>query len=281
MLYEYFVELLLVVIAGIFFASIMEKHFSRLRKFVPGNPVTAFLYASVIPVCSCSVIPFVKALKDKISFNTIITFLVAAPLLNPYIISLSISVLGIQYAVLRIICSFLLAVLTGFIVGFFYKRSINIKKGFPETCISEGGCPGKNESIYNKTYIIFRKILPFMLIAGAISVVVELYAPASLLARYNLNNSLTGTAFVILFGVPVYFCNGADVLFLQPFLRYSELPMGTAMAFSLTSTSVCITSLALLIKFIGRKLTLITLICIIIITFLLSFIINTMPVFIE
>ena len=110
MFYEYFVELMLVVIAGIFVASLLEKYFFNLKRFMPNNPASAFLYASVIPVCSCSAIPLIKTMHHKISFATVMTFVIAAPLLNPYIIMLSISVLGVRYAVLRVACSFLLAV---------------------------------------------------------------------------------------------------------------------------------------------------------------------------
>ena len=120
--YEYFIELFLMVIVGVFVASILEKHFSKLSKFIPKNSVSAFLYASVIPVCSCSAVPLIKAMNKKIPFRSIITFVVAAPLLNPYIIVLSISVIGIRYAVLRVICSFILAIVTGYVVELFYNR---------------------------------------------------------------------------------------------------------------------------------------------------------------
>ena len=44
LLYEYFVELLLVVIAGIFVAALIERYFNRLQRFIPRNALTAFLF---------------------------------------------------------------------------------------------------------------------------------------------------------------------------------------------------------------------------------------------
>ena len=146
-IYEYFIELFLVVIVGVFVAVILERQFSKHKRFFPKNQFSAFIYASIIPVCSFSAIPMIETMKDKFKFCTLITFVVAAPLLNPYIVSLSFSVLGIKYGILRITASFVLAIITGLVVE--------------------------------------------------------------------------------------YFCNGADVVFLQPLMKYAGLSMGSSIAFSL------------------------------------------------
>ncbi len=272
--YEHFVELLMVVIVGIFAAALLEKYFSRVRPIVPRSSIAAFVYASVVPVCSCSAIPFVKALHDRVPFRVIITFVVAAPLLNPYIVMISLTVLGVEYALLRIACSLVLATFTGVIAERFYLRMKEHELGTLGSCASHNGCPSTRKNIYEATFTTFRKVLPFMLFAGALSVAVELAGPGSFLTSIDLTDGFVGTALVILVGVPVYFCNGADVLFLQPLIENAGLPLGTAMAFSLTSTSVCITSLAMLLKFVGRKLTLVILVSIVLMTILLSLGIN-------
>lgn len=275
--YENFVELLLVVITGIYLAALLEKYFTRVGKFIPKNQITAFIYASLIPVCSCSAIPFVRTMHDRVPFRVIITFIIAAPLLNPYIIMLSTMVLGLKYAILRIICSLILAVSAGFIIEIFHKRMKQNDLSIISACGTGRGCPGKGASIYENTYLIFKKIFVFMLIAGALSTALQLASPDRMLLKLDLSNSLIGSMLVILVGVPIYFCNGADVLFLKPLTQFSQLPLGTAMAFSLTSTSVCITSLLLLVKYIGKKLTAILLACVMILTLLLSILIQFLP----
>ena len=50
------------------------------------------------------------------------TFVVAAPLLSPYIIVLSFTALGPRYAVLRILSSFVLAATTGLVVAALFGR---------------------------------------------------------------------------------------------------------------------------------------------------------------
>ncbi|MFH2035688.1 MAG: permease [Candidatus Zixiibacteriota bacterium] len=272
--YEYLIELFLMVIIGVFLASILEKYFSRIKRFIPKNPILAFIYASIIPVCSCGTVPLISALKDKVPFRTIITFTVAAPLLNPYIIMLSASVLGFKYLIIRIFCSFILAVATGYLVGFFYKRIEKPKSSaLSIECQAKAGCNCDNYNIYLNTYNVLKKITPYLLIAGPFGFLLELMAPGALLKSYDFGNNIIGILLVIVVGVPVYFCNGADVLFLQPLIQQYNLSLGTAMAFSLTSTSVCLSSLALLTKYIGKKLTAIMLSSIIVLTIVLALLI--------
>jgi len=208
-----------------------------------------------------------------------ITFVIAAPLLNPYIVMLSVTVLGFDYAALRIICSMILAVSAGYIAEYFYNRMGNPEIGMLEKCIKSGDCPVNQQNIYHRTYIILKKVILYVIIAGILGITIELFTPSTFLKDVNLSNNFIGTLLVIFIGVPVYFCNGADVLFLQPLMKFNHLPLGTAMAFSLTSTSVCITSLVLLIRFIGKKMTLIILSAIIFMTFILSYFINCISIF--
>jgi len=280
LMYEYFVELLIIVLVGIFAAALLERYFVKLKRFVPGNSVTAFLYASVIPLCSCGAVPLVRAMDRRIPFRVVMTFIIAAPLLNPYIMVLSASVLGYKYLILRVLCSGVLAISTGYVAGSFYKRSEHLKTGIFESCSAVNGCAKPVVDSYESTFLTFKKILPYLLAAGILGISMELYLPKEILKYYDLSNNIIGTALVILIGVPVYFCNGADVLFLQPLVLYGNLPAGTAMAFSLTSTSVCVTSLVLLFKFIGKKLTFIVLGCVVILTFFIGFLINLLPSFI-
>jgi uncharacterized membrane protein YraQ (UPF0718 family) len=216
-------------------------------------------------------------MKGHIPFRAIITFVVAAPLLNPYIIMLSFTVLGAEYALLRIVCSFLLAVTTGYVVEFFWKRTGQAEMGNLQLCGNRGGCMARSRGVFETTYLIFKDILPFLIVAGTLGMAVELFAPGNFLKSLTFENNLMGTAMIMLIGVPVYFCNGADVLFLQPLMTHHYMPVGMAMAFSMTSTSVCVTSLVLLIRFLGKRLTLILLASVIATTMLMCYLMQVIP----
>jgi uncharacterized protein len=276
MFYEYFLELFFVIVLGIFAAVLLERWFSKYQKFYPRNPITAFLYGSVIPVCSCSVIPIVKSMKEKINMKTLVTFIIAAPLLNPYIIVLSYSVLGWQYGTLRIISSFVLSISAGYIVEWFYKRGnseINLKN-IPVAKENKASCFVLQPNIFVQTYDIVLSIVPFILIAGVLGVVTELFVPVNFLKTYSHDNQFLSLILIVVIGIPLYYCNGADVVFLKPIITHSGLQLGSAMAFSLTSTAICITAIVMMSKFIGTKLTAILTISIAIMSMLIGYGIN-------
>lgn len=252
--FEYFVELGIVVFLGVFAATLLEKYFLKYKRFFPSNTVTAFLYGSVLPVCACTAIPIVRTMQEKMNMRTLVTFIVAAPLLNPYIIMLSFSVLGVPYGIFRIISSFALAVSSGYVVEYFHSSEI-LNTSEYKVCKSDS-CSVFIDDIYLKTFHIFKSVAPYLIAGGLLSVGIELFVPKSSALSSMINNSFLGNVLLILTGIPLYFCNGTDVLLLRP-LVCSGIYTGTAIAFSLTSTAICITSMFMLFKFMGKKLTII------------------------
>jgi len=272
--YENFIELFLVILCGIFIAVILEKQFLRYKRFYPKNQWSAFVYASLIPVCSCSAIPLIETMKQKMNFKTVITFVVAAPLLNPYIIILSFSVLGANYGISRIVSALMLSFTSGWILNFFYYRfGLTATDSFVVNC-QKTDCSVYEQDIYLKTWQITRILLPFISIAGLLSFLTDYLQLENLLNSLSIENKSLEILLAIAIGIPVYLCNGTDVVFLKPLLLYSGISLGSGIAFSLTSSAICFSSILMLTKFIGRKMTIILIINLIIVTFFIGLIIN-------
>jgi len=276
--YEYFIELSLIMIAGIFLAGLAEKHISRVIRFFPTNPLTAFVAASIIPVCSCGVVPFISAFRNRTSVWTMVTFMVAAPLLNPYIILISFSVLGPVYGFLRIAASFVLSVSVGLIMQIIGKNTRVMSLLKAGGCIGKHGCTRENPDFYARTWEIFRKLIPFILLAGCISVSLEVAGPVKYFKANAQGGEIIGILLALLIGIPLYLCNGADVLIIKPLLEMHSISMATAMTFSLASTSVCVTSLMMLWKFMGRNWTLIFLGLVTLMILLIALILLYLPI---
>ena len=258
LIFEYFFELLIVVVFGTFLAVLLQSYFVKYKRFFPKNMVTAFLYASLLPVCACTTIPLVGSMKNKLRYRTIIAFIVSAPLLSPNILVLSFTVLGLKYGIIRIIAAFILALMSGIVIEFF--RSTKEPDGLIAINVcNDSSCDISNPDVYLQTYDIIKKLIPYLIFAGIAGIAIELFKPTYFLSKFKIANNFTGMTLVILAGIPVYLCNGAEVLMLRPIIHNSNLALGTAIAFSLASTSVCITSIVMLTKFIGKKLTIILL----------------------
>lgn len=253
-LYENLLELFIVVILGIFAGVLMEKYFYKIKRFYPKNQLLAFLYASILPVCSCGVVPLIESMKLRTNLRTIITFVVAAPLLNPFIIFVSFTVLGPVYATLRIVFSFLLAIITGILIEWISKQFTYFQWGEYQGCATDCNIvPDRDPFV--KTIKMTKNILPYILIAGVISFVFALINPRQYLEQMSFNREPWSILIMIAIGIPIYVCSGTDVIFLKPLLTYTDLSMGSAIAFSLASSAVCVSSIAMFAKFLGRNLT--------------------------
>lgn len=253
--FEYFVELFFIVVAGVFAAVLLESGFARFKRFYPQNSITAFLYGSLLPVCACSTIPLIGSMRGKLPLGAIITFVVAAPLLSPYIIVLSMSVLGLKYTLLRIAAAFILAAGTGLIVDRIFRG--DRQPGMPALSLDPLARGRAAEDSYLKTYSILKGLFPYFIVAGVMGMALEWAAPSNFLTKLQISNNIYAIIISILIGIPLYFCHGAEILLLRPLIHQSGFTDGAAIAFSLASTSICMTSLAMTVKFLGKKLTLI------------------------
>lgn len=268
LLFEYFVEIPMLVFVTIFLSTLIEKVAIRYRKFVPAHPITAFVYASVLPVCSCAALPIVITLRRQMPLRVLMTFLIAAPLLNPYIIFLSFNILGVKYGLLRITAAFILSISAGYLFEWILPRGI-LTTGNIVHC-HPSGCGQDNEDVYLRTYALFKSMIPYLLVGGLMAAgLASLPSERLVVEAARQSNTLWGNLVLILVGIPFYLCNGVDVLLLKP-LICSGMQLGTAMAISLTVTSICITSILLLFKFFGKKFSLFLILHIVVITLLIS-----------
>lgn len=273
-LFENVFELGVVTVSGIFVSAVAEKMFARYKKWFPKNPFTAFAYASLFPICGCSSVFFISGMRTRLDTKTIITFVLASPLLSPYLIFLSLSLIGLKYTVLRIISAFLITVITGFIIEFYERNKNADKLDFSQILSGKKNCEVKVEDIYIRTIMFFTKILPYLLISSAINIVLYYYKPLQQFEISSYLGNVPGILSMMLLGLPMYLCNGAEIIFIQPLINYAGLPLGTAIAFSITSTSVCFTSAAVSFKILGKKLTLLMIASVFILTFITGILIN-------
>jgi uncharacterized membrane protein YraQ (UPF0718 family) len=273
-IFEYFIETLVIVFVGIYIAVLLGRWFQRFQRFFPKNPFTAFLYASLIPVCGCGVIPLLSSMKGRMKFTTTMSFVLAASLLSPYVLVLSFSVLGFTYGALRIVSSFVLVIVSAYILGFLQRDTVNTEPVWIGTGCAKT-CNGQDGDVYLETFEMFKSLLPYLLVGGALGVLLELIGPRFFLLNRQTGGGLVGVFVWTLIGVPLYFCNGAEVLFLRPLVSHG-FPLGTAVAFSLTSTVICTTSIAMLLKIIGKRLTVVLVACVVLISLITALLINSL-----
>lgn len=116
------------------------------------------------------------------------------------------------------------------------------------------------------------KLLPYMIVAGTISTLFSLFGNVYIKDVLGIMTSWYGKIGVVLIGIPLYACNGADIFMLRPFLHSAvSFPYGPAIAFSLSASAVCAPSIVMLSKLLGKRLTAILVGYILVICLLFSF----------
>lgn len=244
-------------IIGCLAAGIIEKYFRAGRIPPPRTMIGNGIFASLIPVCSCAVVPIAEGMMHlhKIRIRAVITFLMVAPLLNPPVITLSMGTLGAEYLVLRVFVTFALAMATGVLV----ERWAGVEKEGERGVFSCRGCsryvvkPEQARSALILGWNTTVRFLYYLLVGIGIGAVFTVYVPPALVSKYLASGYLGLMASVVL-GIPIYMCSGEEIVILKPLMDMG-LPMGHAIAFTVTGNAICITSIAVLVPAFGKRVT--------------------------
>lgn len=180
---------------------------------IAGNILGASLGA-LTPFCACSTIPMLSGmLKAKVPFGSVMSFLIASPLLNPMIIGMLAAFMGWKSALTYLGIGMVNAVLFGWIMekanG---ERFIKHAKA-PIRC-----CNGKVPEFHSpKTWSekikkafqsalnsSLKPVLPFLLIGVAIGSVIYGFLPEDLVLKLAGPQNPLAVPVAALIGVPLY-----------------------------------------------------------------------------
>ena len=267
-----------VFIAASLLSGLLMTRWSRLT---PRNAPTAFLVASVLPVCSCGVIPVAKAMLTtrRAGVRTALVFLATAPLLSPVIIFIGLDVLGPAYVLIRVAGAALVATAVALMVGPHVAIGSGSIVGTPRSntdaaCDSPVG-DHRPDSPLAVARATARRLFPYVLYGLCLgSLVAAAVTPeyVQAIARSGIL-SLAATTLV---GIPINMCAGEEVLLIAPLVR-GGLPLGHALAFSLASTGICVSSIPLLSSILGRRATLVMVATYLLAPFVLGLLLNALP----
>jgi len=250
-LFENLVELPVTIFLSIFAGLFVQLFLSRLRINILNGPFRTFIAASLLPICACSSASLIAGMRKVFDTKNTIIFLITDPLLNPFIILMSLNILGIEYCLARIAGVFLLSFSAAYFINFVQPRiALTEERGLQ--CTRKNTCTPGSMNLYEKGMRIFRGIIPFVLLGAGLSITFEILLGDPLDAMKGFLQSYISRTGIILLGIPLYICGGADILILKP-LIHTGLPFGTALSFSLTASSVCIPSLLMVGRLLGKK----------------------------
>ncbi len=209
-----------------------------------------------IPVCECGNVPFARGLMMRgLGPSDALTFLIAAPIVNPIVILTTHAAFGWDGGILvaRLVGGYLIANLIGWIYSRRADQQDMLTDRFVATCAHVAHEPGTPVRRSLTQFLIeLRAVMPALVIGSALAGAVQVLVPRDVLVAIGSNPLLSIVAMVAL-AMTVAICSNVDAFFALSFA--ATFSSGAIIAFLLVGPLVDVKMLALLrTTFTGRTL---------------------------
>lgn len=252
------IESLPFVILGVLLSIVVQVWVpaGAIERWMPRAPwarrAVLSLLGMLIPVCECGNVPFARGLMMRgLGVAETLTFLIAAPIVNPIVIITTHQAFGFDDGILiaRLLGGYAVANL----IGWLYSRHPDpdglITDRFRASCeislenAAHGRGPGKAQQSLAQFVVELRAVMPALAIGSALAGAVQVLVPRSALLAIGSNPALSIVAMITL-AMIVSICSNVDAFFALSFA--STFTPGSIVAFLLVGPLVDVKMLALL-----------------------------------
>lgn len=236
-------------------------------------------FGVLTPFCSASVVPVSMGMAEMgVSMGTIFGFLISAPLCNFVVTGMILAVFGFKVTVIYFIITFFSAVFSGFIMErspwrHEIKRGTELDSsgsapacgtGEPEPgSVPAGGCCGSDAAVSMENpeqgddlkpvigrilrfaWVLFKRIIPYVLIGALISAVSAAYLPAEMVEKYAGGDKWYSIPIAAVIGVPLYLRIEMAIPLLKVLIA-KGMSMGAAMALVIGGTGASLPEIAII-----------------------------------
>lgn len=205
------------------------------------------LLGMVIPVCECGNVPFARGLLMRgFTVSETMTFLIAAPIVNPIVIITTHQAFGFSDGILvaRLLGGYAVANLIGWLYSRHPSPDALLTDRFRASCEITGSEPGGRGRRSLAQFIVeLRAVMPALVIGSALAGAVQVLVPRDALLAIGSNPVLSIVAMMAL-AMVVAICSNVDAFFALSFA--STFTPGSLVAFLVTGPLVDVKMIALL-----------------------------------
>ena len=246
-------EALPFVILGVLFSIVVQVWLPAgvIERILPkrgwARRAVLSLLGMLIPVCECGNVPFARGLMMRgLGPAEALTFLMAAPIVNPIVILTTHAAFGFDGGILvaRLVGGYLVANLIGWVYSRHPDPDALLTARFRDTCevvVHEQGS-GVRRSLA-QFLIELRAVMPALIVGSALAGAVQVLVPRDVLLAIGSNPLLSVVAMIAL-AISVAICSNVDSFFALSFA--STFSPGAIVAFLLVGPLVDIKMMALL-----------------------------------
>ncbi|MBR9691036.1 permease [Candidatus Woesearchaeota archaeon] len=237
-------------------SSKIKKALSGKRKGV-GN-VFASLFGAVTPFCSCSSIPvFITMVEAGVPLGVNFSFLITSPLVNEYVAVIMFAVFGWKITLAYIIAGILIGIIGGMILG-----RMKLEKHLVEDIANRNGNNKERKYAYfsqrlrfglDEAKDIVKKVGIYVVIGIGVAAAVHGYVPESFFEGIVSKGGIFAVPLAVILGVPLY-ANCAAIIPLAAVLVEKGIPLGTTLAFVMSTAALSLPEAIILRRAMNLKL---------------------------
>ncbi len=244
----------------------------RVRTYLSGKHrifgyVAAATFGAVTPFCSCSSIPlFLGFTQARIPIGITMAFLITSPIINEVAIVLLGSLLGVKFTV----CYVVVGILAGVVGGAFIDLIKAEQYLTPLAESAHGGAAGaaqsaervkmtfrdRHEFAKDELKTIFSRVWKWVLIGVGLGAALHGLVPESFVAKHLGAGQWWTVPAATLLGIPLY-SNASGVIPVAESLLQKGLPVGTTLAFMMSTVAASFPEFMMLKQVMKPKLLLI------------------------
>ncbi|MGQ1787740.1 MULTISPECIES: SO_0444 family Cu/Zn efflux transporter [unclassified Saccharicrinis] len=248
------------LLLGFLFAGVLKVWFPQhwIDRFMGNNNLKSVINTALIgiplPLCSCGVIPTgISFYKNGASKGSSVSFLISTPQTGVDSVLVTYSLLGLPFAIIRVIVALITGVIGGVVTNIFGKG-----KHTPTNEISTASC-ATNTVKSNRIIKMFKygfneflmDIAKWLIIGILIAAVLSTVIPDDFFIRYMQNEALSMLT-VLLASVPLYLCATASVP-IAAVLMMKGLSPGAALILLMAGPATNAATITIIKKVFGNK----------------------------
>ena len=259
------IKIFILLIVIVYLITFLRSYFplEKIRVYLSGkNKIVGHILASIFgiitPFCSCSAIPlFLGFLQARIPLGVAFSYLVSAPLSDPVVFALLISMFSWKIAVLYVAFGVIISIVVGLIIGAMnMEKEVLIEvKPLDNISYTEDGTLFKHriKESWDYSVDIFKKIYLYIIIGVGVGAFIHGFIPEDFISKYAGGDVWYAPIVAVIAGIPMY-SNELGILPIIEVLTQKGVLIGTALSFMMAIVALSLPEAMILKRIISIKL---------------------------
>lgn len=215
---------------------------------------------SLTPFCACSTIPMTLGMLNAgAPFGPVMSFVIASPLLNPIILSMVATLMGIKACLLYFSVTFVGSIVFGVLLekmgGAKYVKNVRVKGGCCGNAepVIPATFRGKTKTAFLSAWADFRAVLVYLLIGVGVGAVIYGYIPQEFIAHIAGPQNPFAIPVAAIVGVPLYI-RAETAIPIGLALSQKGMSMGAVIALIIGGAGMAIPEMSMLASIFRKRL---------------------------